>query len=333
MATKTINEITVNNIRVGGKAPKSIWKGSTEVKEVKKGSTTVYKKENVTYTLTGSGNQYSSSSTTVTLTANSYKGSNTPVGLTTSNVSVISGTSATIKSVSLSSGYIYNIVVNVPSTYYANGTSIKIRVTQPVSGQTIDLTASPKTAYLTLRKLGFRFSGNFPSPGFDVGVSTVILGQNGTHYENFWGQDTVGSYSITNNWLSGVMNSNIDSNGNNTGVRNYVYYNNTTQNGGNQYDFTWGPQVKNGDVFSASFWFGAPWVGTSAYNNYTWYFHVKEFSKNYIKPVSSSKYWEVGVQPALHGVQTTFQNINADATVDLIADFNWSWSSSWSNNT
>ena len=90
MATKTINEITVNNIRVGGKAPKSIWKGSTEVKEVKKGSTTVYKKENVTYTLTGSGNQYSSSSTTVTLTANSYKGSNTPVGLTTSNVSVIS---------------------------------------------------------------------------------------------------------------------------------------------------------------------------------------------------------------------------------------------------
>ena len=43
MATKTVSEITVNNIRIGGKAPKSIWKGSTEVKEVKKGSTTVYK--------------------------------------------------------------------------------------------------------------------------------------------------------------------------------------------------------------------------------------------------------------------------------------------------
>ena len=79
MATKTVNEITVNNIRIGGKAPKAIYKGGVEVKEVKKGSTVVYKKENVTYTLTGNSPSYTSSATTVQFTAYSYKGSGTVV--------------------------------------------------------------------------------------------------------------------------------------------------------------------------------------------------------------------------------------------------------------
>jgi hypothetical protein len=333
MATKAVNEITINNIRIGGKAPKAIHKGGVEVKEVKKGSTVVYKKENVTYTLTQKNvPSYTSSATSITVSVNSFKGSSTPVALTTSNVSITSGTSASITSVSLSSGYIYNIVVKIPSGYYNNRTTIKVKVTQPVSGQSIELSINPATAYLTLNKLGFRFSGAFPAPGFDLGVSTIILGPNGTHFENYWGQDSLGSYGISQNWISGVMSSYIDSSGNVTGVRNYVYYNNNQQQGEGSNSHTWGPMVKNGDTFSASFYFGATWAGTSAYNNYTWYFHVKDFSGNYIKPASSSKYWEVGTQPCYIGVTTTFQNITADKRVDLIADFNWSWNSSWWNN-
>ena len=49
--TTSRTEILVNNIRIGGKAPKSIWKGSTEVKKVQKGSTVVYEKGPITYTL------------------------------------------------------------------------------------------------------------------------------------------------------------------------------------------------------------------------------------------------------------------------------------------
>ena len=55
MATKTVSEITINKIRIGGKAPKKIMKGSTEVMKVIKGSTVVYQKENVVYTLNGTG--------------------------------------------------------------------------------------------------------------------------------------------------------------------------------------------------------------------------------------------------------------------------------------
>ena len=43
------NAITINKIRIGGKAPKSIWKGSKEVMKVTKGSTVVYQKVNTTY--------------------------------------------------------------------------------------------------------------------------------------------------------------------------------------------------------------------------------------------------------------------------------------------
>lgn len=43
------NVITINKIRIGGKAPKSIWKGSKEVMKVTKGSTVVYQKVSTTY--------------------------------------------------------------------------------------------------------------------------------------------------------------------------------------------------------------------------------------------------------------------------------------------
>ena len=43
------NAITINKIRIGGKAPKSIWKGSKEVMKVTKGSTVVYQKVSTTY--------------------------------------------------------------------------------------------------------------------------------------------------------------------------------------------------------------------------------------------------------------------------------------------
>ena len=49
--TKTISEITINKIRIGGKAPKAIYKGEVEVKKVTKGSTVIYQKEDVSYVL------------------------------------------------------------------------------------------------------------------------------------------------------------------------------------------------------------------------------------------------------------------------------------------
>lgn len=336
MATKTVSEITVNNIRIGGKAPKSIWKGSTEVKEVKKGSTTVYKKENVTYTLTGSNSSCSNGATQISFTVNSYKGSSTAVALSTSNVSIISGSGASVSSVSLSSGYKYTVKITIPSnSSYTSDVTYKIRITQPNSGQTIDLTGTAyrKQAYLSLNKLGFRFSGQFPSQGFDLGVSTVVMGSQGTHYEDFWGVDsgTTVNGGVGYNWIDEARVSNIDDNGNNTG-REYVYYNNATQNGDPINVFNWGPSFKNGDTFSVAFKFGGTWAGTSAYQGYTWYFHLKQFSGNYIKAATSSKYWEVGTQPCYIGIDTVFQNINADARVDLIVDFNWSWSNYWWNN-
>lgn len=333
--TTSRTEILVNNIRIGGKAPKSIWKGSTEVKKVQKGSTVVYEKGSITYTLYRSsdvaGTTAYLSSTTIQI--QSYKGSSTPVGVT---ASVISG-SCSIGNIT-SSGTTYSIPVTFTggANTSTSAKTFKIRITQGTSGQTADITITQagRVFYLTLRKLGFRFSGSMPSQGFDLGVSTVVMGVNGTHYEDFWGVDsgqTVGG--VGPNWIDDARLSNIDSNGNNTGPRDYVYYNNERQNGTTTDNvFSWGPQFKNGDTFSVAFYFGGEWTGTSAYQGYTWYFHVKQFSNNYIKPATSSKYWEVGVQPCYIGIDTVFQNINADATVDLIVDFNWSWNNYWWNN-
>lgn len=331
--TKTISEITINNIRIGGKAPKSIWKGSKEVKEVRKGSTVVYKKENVTYTL-ARGNETVSNKVVITnLIVDSFKGNRAayiPITAT-----VLSGNlTVTVRNNGKS-----NMDIQCKINDGANNTTTarvyKFRLTQDVSGLTVDVTLTQlgrSAYYLTLRKLGFRFSGSMPSQGFDLGVSTVVMGVHGTHYEDFWGEDsgqTVGGVGGSN-WIDGARLSNIDSNGN-TGVRNYVYYNNNQQQGEGSNSHTWGPMVKNGDTFSAAFYFGGTWAGTSAYQGYTWYFHVKQFSNNYIKPATSSKYWEVGTQPCYIGVTTTFQNITSDKTVDLIVDFNWSWSNYWSS--
>lgn len=334
--TKTISEITVNNIRIGGKAPKSIWKGSTEVKEVRKGSTVVYKKENVTYTL-ARGNETVSNKVVITnLIVDSFKGNRAayiPITAT-----VLSGN----LTVTVRNNGLNNMDIQCKINDGANNTTTarvyKFRLTQNVSGLTVDVTLTQlgrSAYYLTLRKLGFRFSGSMPSQGFDLGVSTVVMGVNGTHYEDFWGVDsgTTVNGGVGYNWIDEARLSNIDSNGNNTGPRDYVYYNNERQNGSPANVFSWGPQFKNGDAFSVAFKFGGTWAGTSAYQGYTWYFHVKQFSNNYIKPATSSKYWEVGVHPCYIGIDTVFQNINADATVDLIVDFNWSWSNYWSNNT
>lgn len=337
MATKTVNEVILNKISVGGKAPKAIYKGSTEVKKVYKGSTLVYEKGDVTYTLTGSNSSCAGGQTSITFTVQSYKSSSTRVNFTTSNVSIISGSGASVSAVRTGSGTYSYVDITIPANNsYTSNVTYKIRVTQPTSGLTVDLTgtAYSKTAYLTLSKLGFRFSGVFPSSGFVLGVSNLVMGSGGTHYENFWGEDSsMQGYAIYNNVIDGVRVSGIDGNsqpGTHYGV---VYWNNTRQNGSAVNEFTWGPRFKNGDTFSAAFYFGATWAGSSAYQGNTWYFHLRDLSsgKSYLKAATSSKYWEVGVQPAYIGVTTQFQNITADATVDLVADFNWSWDNSWRN--
>ncbi len=333
--TTSRTEILVNNIRIGGKAPTAIYKGGTEVKKVQKGSTVVYEKGSITYTLYRSSDVAGTTATlsSTTIQIQSYKGSSTPVGV---SASVISG-SCSIGNIT-SSGTTYSIPVtfNGGANTSTSAKTFKIRITQGTSGQTADITITQaaRVFYLSLRKLGFRFSGQFPSQGFDLGVSTVVMGQNGTHYEDFWGVDsgTTVNGGVGYNWIDEARVSNIDDNGNNTGAGNYVYYNNASQNGSPANVFSWGPQFKNGDAFSVAFKFGGTFAGTSAYQGYTWYFHVKQFSNNYIKPATSSKYWEVGVQPCYIGIDTVFQNINADATVDLIVDFNWSWSNYWWNN-
>lgn len=140
MATKTISEITINKIRIGGKAPKAIYKGSTEVKKVTKGSTVVYQKENVTYTLTGYGTNIGGSTTTVTFTISSYKGTNTAVAISKSNVSVTAG-SGTVSSVT-ANGTTYTIKVTVAANNTTSGRTHTIKVTQPTSGLSITVSAS-----------------------------------------------------------------------------------------------------------------------------------------------------------------------------------------------
>jgi hypothetical protein len=127
MATKTVNEITINNIRIGGKAPKKIMKGSTEVKEVKKGSTVVYKKEDVTYTLTSNSPTASASATTITFTIQSYKGSSTSVK---PSATVISG-GGSIASITAGSGTSWNIVVNISANTTTSSKTHQIGVSQP----------------------------------------------------------------------------------------------------------------------------------------------------------------------------------------------------------
>lgn len=127
MATKTVNEITINNIRIGGKAPKKIMKGSSEVKEVKKGSTVVYKKEDVTYTLTSNNPTASASATTITFTIQSYKGSSTSVK---PSATVISG-GGSIASITAGSGTSWNIVVNISANTSTSSKTHQIGVSQP----------------------------------------------------------------------------------------------------------------------------------------------------------------------------------------------------------
>lgn len=151
MATKTVSEITVNNIRIGGKAPTAIYKGSTEVKEVKKGSTTVYKKEDVVYTLEThllpnyvEGNLLTDASFIV----KSFKGSSTSIPLTTSNVSVTSGT-AVVKSVAAHAtlANCYTITASFPANHSTGSKSHVFVVTQPTSGLSITVTVNQSGGY------------------------------------------------------------------------------------------------------------------------------------------------------------------------------------------
>ena len=136
MATKTVSEITINKIRIGGKAPKKIMKGSTEVMKVTKGSTVVYQKENVVYTLTGSASDHAATATRLTFTIKSYKGSSTAVAISTGNVSVTAG-GGSVSSVT-ASGTTYYVYINVSAnTSTTTKKTHTIKVTQPVSGQSI----------------------------------------------------------------------------------------------------------------------------------------------------------------------------------------------------
>lgn len=112
MATKTISEITINKIKIGGKSPKKIMKGSTEVKEIKKGSTTVYKKEDVTYTLSSNSPTATGIATTMTFVVQSYKGSSTSVK---PSAAVIGSGGHSIASITAGSGTSWNIVINIPT--------------------------------------------------------------------------------------------------------------------------------------------------------------------------------------------------------------------------
>lgn len=159
MATKTVSEITVNNIRIGGKAPKKIMKGSTEVKEVKKGSTTVYKKEDVTYTLTCNSPTATGIAKTMTFVVQSYKGSSTPVK---PGAAVISNNGHSIASITQGSGTSWNIVVNIPTNITTSTKTYQIGISQAgadgIGVQSITATGTQAAGQITANyTINYRF--------------------------------------------------------------------------------------------------------------------------------------------------------------------------------
>lgn len=329
MATKTINEITINKIKIGSKAPKAIYKGSTEVKAVYKGSTCVYKKEDVIYTLTGNNTTNTATQTQATFTVNSYKGSSTAVALTTSNVSVTSG-SATIVSVASAGGTKYTITIQTGgNSSTSSSRTFKIKVTQPTSGQSIELTCtqSKKTAYLTLKSIGFCFSGNFPTRFFAARCTDLNIR---------------GSYQINEKW-NGQLYSSVTGGSMSGNSRDCYAYSDMSSSDHNYqvystYDHNQealGTMVSNGDSISYYFLFGNTWSGSTAYDGNTWYMHTKEQAskKTYLPNKTTSMSWQTYVQPSGPiGFSSTFQNITADVNnFDLVIDLNWSWNSSWAS--
>lgn len=321
MATKKVNEITINKIRIGGKAPKKIMKGSTEVKEVKKGSTVVYKKEDVTYTLTNTaGGTYAASVTTINFIVQSYKGSSTAVGISTSNVSVTAG-GGTVSSVTNTTGYNYNIAVTVAANTSTTSTKTHtISVTQPVSGNTVTISAtqSKKSYYFSVERVGFRFSGSFPTIG-GIECRCTNLNVGGISFHEDWN----GSQASTGNY--GSMGGNCK-----------TITTSVTQGSGTIYytSPTWNPGkiVYDGSGFQCSFYFGATWSGTTAYSGSTWNMTFSETysGKTYLVSKKSSMQWQTYTQPSGPiGVSTTFQNINAQGkniSGDLIVNAIWTWS-------
>ena len=310
MASTTISEITINKIRIGGKAPKAIHKGGVEVKKVTKGSTVVYQKEDVTYNLTGSNpGTFTSSTSPITFTVASYKGSSTAVALSTSNISVTAG-GGTVASVTNSNGYYYLIKINVSeNTSTTSQKTHTIKITQPTSGLTLTLTAyqAAKTHYLQLDKVGFRFYGTFPSNSFTVTFNSVYIKRSSDTY-NVYFENLFGS--------SGYLSTATANSGT-------IYYSSALSSkfGSGQ------PQVRNSEVFGANFGFGATWAGSSGYSGSIWKLQMSDTysGKTYIVNNTSSKTWEVGVQPANHGVQTSFSNITETKSVSLVVDVRWSW--------
>lgn len=321
MAQATVNEITVNNIRIGNKAPKSIWKGSTEVKEIRKGNTVVYKKENVTYTLTNTaGGNHAATVTTINFIVQSYKGTNnTPVGISASNVSVTAG-GGTVSSVTNTTGYNYNIAVTVAANTSTTSTKTHtIKVTQPVSGNTVTISATQlkMSYYFSIGRVGFRFSGSFPSIG---GIECRCTNLN------------VGGVSVHEDW-----------NGSQAGSGNYgpmggncrQITTSSSQGGGTIYytSPTWNPTkiVYDGSGFQCSFIFGATWSGSTAYQGSTWNMTFSDTysGKSYIASKTSSMQWQVATQPSGPiGMSTTFQNINAQGkniSGDLVVNVIWTW--------
>ncbi len=341
--TKTISEVLTNNIYIGNKQPKAIYKGTTEIKKVYKGSTVIYEKGNIVYTLIGENSSCNGGAEVITFTVTSYKGTNSRVEISKSNVSILSGQGASVQDVRQGTNNIYLIDIKVPSnSTYDTDFIYKIRITQPNSGQTMDLTGTSYKLipYITLTKVGFRFSGAFPAQIWETGVSTVVFGNQGEHFQDFWGTDSTSSagYVVTGNWLQTKLSA-VSSTSTPSESTGTVYWNNSTANSKSSWfasGQSWpSPKVKNGDVFSASFNFGGTWSGTTTYQGYTWNFHAKDLTsgKTYIESVTSSKQWQVGVQPSYIGIQTKFQNIKTSTSISLIIDFNWSWDSYWNNNT
>lgn len=321
MAQKTISEITINKIRIGGKAPKSIWKGSTEVKKVTKGSTVVYQKENVTYTLTNTaGGSYSASTTTINFIVQSYKGSSTAVGISTSNVSVTAG-GGTVSSVTNTTGYSYNIAITVAAnTSTTSAKTHTIKVTQPVSGNTVTISATQqkRSYYFSIERVGFRFSGSFPSfAGIDCRCTNLTI--NGVNVNEDWN----GSQASSGDY--GPM-----------GGSSRMIQASSSQGGGTIYytSPTWSPSktVYDGQGFQCSFVFGATWSGTTAYQGSTWNMTFSDTysGKSYIASKTSSMQWQVATQPSGPiGMSTTFQNINAQGkniSGDLVVNVIWTWS-------
>lgn len=304
MASKTISEITINKIRIGGKAPKAIHKGGVEVKKVTKGSTVVYQKEDIKYEITGSGNTSLSSDTKVTFNITSKRGSG-GLAISASNVSVTAG-SYTNMSVS-GSGTSYTVTLTVAKNTTTSVKTFTIKVTQPTSGLSINVSAYQSAPYLQIRRVGFRFYGSFPSNTFAVTFNTAYIKRSGDEY-NVYFESLFGN--------SGHLSTATANSGT-------IYYSNYLSN----VFGAGGANVVNGNTFGANFGFGATWAGSSGYRGSTWKLEMEDSysGKSYLVSKTSSKTWQVGVQPASHGVQTTFRNISATASIDLVVNVRWSW--------